>query len=92
VRVVSSSDADLVAGGLPASEALASATSAAPRACEVADRNGQLKPGFDADLIKGDPTANIHHLARMTAVIVQGSIVPGLPGHASATRRTPPSQ
>jgi imidazolonepropionase-like amidohydrolase len=93
VRVVSGSDggisagkphgilpaavADLVAGGLPASEALASATSEAARACGAGDRKGQLKPGFDADLlvISGDPTTDIQSLTRAKTIIVQGSIV-----------------
>jgi imidazolonepropionase-like amidohydrolase len=93
VRVVSGSDAgisagkphgilpaavtDLVAGGLPPAEALASATSGAARACGVADRKGQLKPGFDADLlvVQGDPMTDIHSLARVKIVIVQGTVV-----------------
>jgi imidazolonepropionase-like amidohydrolase len=86
--------ADLVAGGLPASEALASATSEAARACGAGDRKGQLKPGFDADLlvISGDPTTDIQSLAQANTIIVQGSIVSDLPAPAPATQQTPPGQ
>ncbi len=58
--------ADLVAGGLPASKALASATSVAAGACGVGGRKGRVRPGFDADLlvVAGDPAADIGLLAR----------------------------
>jgi imidazolonepropionase-like amidohydrolase len=110
VRVVSGSDggisagkphgilpaavADLVAGGLPAIEALASATSEAARACGAGDRKGQLKPGFDADLlvISGDPTTHIQSLTQAKTIIVQGGIVSDLPASPPATHQTPPDQ
>jgi imidazolonepropionase-like amidohydrolase len=110
VRVVSGSDAgisagkphgilpaavaDLVAGGRPASEALASATSEAARACGAGDRKGQLKPGFDADLlvISGDPTADIQSLTQVNTIIVQGRVVSDPPAPTPATHQTPPGQ
>jgi imidazolonepropionase-like amidohydrolase len=71
--------ADLAGGGLPARDALATATSAAARACGVGDRKGQLKRGFDADLlvVAGDPLADLRRLAQVSAVIVQGTAAAG---------------
>jgi imidazolonepropionase-like amidohydrolase len=65
---------DLVAGGVPATDALASATAAAARACGLGDRKGRLRTGYDADLlvVDGDPTADIAALHRVAAVVVGG--------------------
>jgi imidazolonepropionase-like amidohydrolase len=77
--ILATAVADLVAGGLPASKALASATSVAAGACGFGDRKGRVRPGFDADLlvVAGDPAADIGMLAQVKSVMVQGSMVSG---------------
>jgi imidazolonepropionase-like amidohydrolase len=77
--ILAAAVADLVAGGLPASKALASATSVAAGACGFGDRKGRVRPGFDADLlvVAGDPAADIRMLAQVKSVMVQGSMVSG---------------
>ena len=69
--------ADLVAGGVPAAEAIASATSLAADACGLGDRKGWLRPGHDADLIivDGDPLTDIRALTRIQAVYLNGQAV-----------------
>jgi imidazolonepropionase-like amidohydrolase len=69
--------ADLVAGGVPADDALASATSMAAQACGLADRKGRLRPGYDADLtvIDGDPLADITAVGAVRAVYLSGQAV-----------------
>jgi len=71
--------ADLVAGGISAADALASATSAAAGACGLADRKGRLRAGYDADLavIDGDPLADIRALTAVQAVYLNGQAVTG---------------
>src|SRR5262249_32172641 len=66
--------ADLVTGGIPASAALASATSTAAEACGLGGRKGRLLPGYDADIIvvAGDPLSDISALTRVTAVYLAG--------------------
>ena len=78
-RLADYPDDRLVAGGLPASKALASATSMAAGACGFGDRKGRVRPGFDADLlvVAGDPAADIGMLAQVKSVMVQGSMVSG---------------
>ena len=66
--------ADLVAGGIPAADALASATSLAAQACGLSDRKGWLRPGYDADLaiVHGDPLTDIGALTKVQAVYLRG--------------------
>jgi imidazolonepropionase-like amidohydrolase len=57
--------------GVPPAEALASATSAAARACRIADRTGSLRPGLRADilLVDGDPVHDITSLRTVRLVV-----------------------
>ena len=70
--------ADLVAAGIPAGYALASATSLAAGACGLSDRKGRLAPGYDADLIvvDGDPLTDIRTLDAVRAVYLGGQAIP----------------
>lgn len=82
--------AELVAGGVPAQVALASATSAAADACRLGAVTGRLRPGLSADLllVDGDPTTRITDLTRVRRVVVRGDVGTGpspTPGQASAT-------
>ncbi len=74
--------ADLTAGGIPAADALASATSLAAQACGLGDRKGRLHPGYDADLavVDGDPLADIAALTAVQAVYLAGQAAPPAPG------------
>ncbi|WP_202125873.1 amidohydrolase family protein [Actinomadura physcomitrii] len=67
----------LVAGGVPAADALASATSRAAGECGLGDRKGLLRAGHDADLVvvDGDPLADIGALTRVAAVMIRGEWV-----------------
>jgi imidazolonepropionase-like amidohydrolase len=69
--------ADLVAGGISVTDALASATWLAAQACGLADRKGRLEAGYDADLlvIDGDPVTDIDSLCHVAAVMVRGEMV-----------------
>ncbi|GGK22000.1 hypothetical protein GCM10010124_13120 [Pilimelia terevasa] len=60
--------------GLPATEALAAATSVAARACGIADEAGRLAPGLAADLlvVGGDPLADLDRLRDVRAVYRAG--------------------
>lgn len=66
--------ADLVAGGVPAADALASATSIAAEACGLGHRKGRLRVGYDADLliVDGDLLGQVETLTRVAAVMVGG--------------------
>jgi imidazolonepropionase-like amidohydrolase len=68
---------DLVAAGVPATDALASATVAAARACRLGERKGRLRTGYDADLlvVDGDPITDVAALQRVVAVVVRGTLV-----------------
>ena len=68
--------ADLVAGGIPAADALASATSVAARACGLGDRKGR-SPRLRRDLVvvEGDPHADIRALSAVQAVYLNGQAV-----------------
>jgi imidazolonepropionase-like amidohydrolase len=69
--------ADLVDAGIPAAEAIASATSLAADACGLGDRKGWLRAGYDADLVivDGDPLTDIGALAAVSAVYLNGRAV-----------------
>ena len=64
----------MVAAGLPAQAALASATSVAARACRLDQRTGRLAVGLDADLllVDGDPLTDITSLERPRVVVSRG--------------------
>jgi imidazolonepropionase-like amidohydrolase len=71
--------ADLVeACGVPVAEALSAATAVAARACDLADRTGRLRAGFDADLlaVDGDPAVDVGCLQRPVLVVARGREVP----------------
>ena len=70
--------ADLITGGIPAADALASATSLAAQACGLSGRKGCLHPGHDADLtvVDGDPLTDIAALTAVRAVYLGGQAVP----------------
>jgi imidazolonepropionase-like amidohydrolase len=66
--------ASLVAGGVPAADALRTATGGAADACGLAGRTGRLAPGLDADLllVDGDPTADVATLLQVRLVVSRG--------------------
>jgi imidazolonepropionase-like amidohydrolase len=68
---------DFVAGGIPTSEALASATSDAADVCGLAGRKGRLRPGHDADMVvvDGDLFTDMSSLRDVRALIVHGQQV-----------------
>jgi imidazolonepropionase-like amidohydrolase len=73
--------AALLDSGIPAADALSSATAAAAGHCGLAARKGRLRPGLDADLllVDGDPLTDITALERIRAVIVGGRWMVGGP-------------
>ncbi|MEV4625024.1 amidohydrolase family protein [Micromonospora sp. NPDC049523] len=93
VRLVAGSDAGLgpakphgilpetlveyVACGIPATAALAAATSVGAEVCGLGQRKGRVSPGFDADLliVNGDPTSDITLLRRPLGVYRAGEPV-----------------
>ena len=66
--------ADMIAGGISATDSLASTTSLAAQACGLGDRKGWLRPGYDADLaiVHGDPFTDIAALTAVQAVYLRG--------------------
>ncbi|MEV0212009.1 amidohydrolase family protein [Micromonospora sp. NPDC050695] len=92
VRLVAGSDAGLgpakphgilpetlveyVASGIPATAALAAATSVAAEVCGLGRRKGRVRAGFDADLlvVDGDPTRDVTVLRRPLAVYRAGAV------------------
>ena len=68
--------ADLVAGGVPAADALATATWCAAQSCGLGKHKGRLRAGYDADLlvVDGNPLDDIAALRRVSAVILNGTI------------------
>jgi imidazolonepropionase-like amidohydrolase len=69
--------AELVASGMPAADAIASATSLAADACGLGGRKGRLHRGYDADLVvvRADPLADIGALTEVQAVYLGGQPV-----------------
>ena len=69
---------DLVACGVPATDALASATGLAALAIGLRQRTGRLAAGLDADLllVDGDPLSDVTALQRLRAVVSRGREVP----------------
>ena len=69
--------ADLVAGGVSAADALATATWYAAQSCGLGKHKGRLRAGHDADLllVDGNPLDDIGALRRVSAVILNGAIV-----------------
>jgi imidazolonepropionase-like amidohydrolase len=72
--LIAASIADLVAGDISTTDALASATSIAAEACGLGTRKGRLRVGYDADLllVAGDPLADVGALSRVVGVMVGG--------------------
>lgn len=64
----------LVASGVPAPEALASATSIAAQVCGVGTSKGRLRAGYDADLllVDGNPLSDVRALTNVATVMVNG--------------------
>ncbi len=69
--------ADLVAGGIPAMHAIATATSLAADACGLGDRKGRLQSGYGTDMVvvDGDPVTDIRALDAVQAVYLNGEDV-----------------
>ena len=66
----------MVAYGMPAVDALKSATSTAARVLQMETQIGLVKPGLYADLaaFDGDPTKDITALRRVTFVMKNGTV------------------
>jgi len=66
----------MVAYGMPAVDALKSATSTAARVLQMENQIGQVKPGLYADLaaFDGDPTRDITALRRVKFVMKNGTV------------------
>src|SRR5436190_3080414 len=66
----------MVAYGMPAVDALKSATSTAARVLQMENQIGQIKPGLYADLaaFDGDPTKDIAALRRVKFVMKNGTV------------------
>jgi len=65
-----------VALGMPAQQAITSATSTPAKVLGMADKIGDLKPGMFADIIavEGNPLEDIKALGRVTFVMKEGTI------------------
>jgi imidazolonepropionase-like amidohydrolase len=66
---------DLVICGVPAEQALASATGAAARGIGLGHRKGLLRAGYDADLlvVGGNPLADISAIRNARLVVLRGA-------------------
>src|SRR5688572_19033690 len=66
----------MVAYGMPALDALKSATSVAARVLHLEERIGRIRPGFAADLVAvdGNPVADISALRRVRVVLKNGRV------------------
>ena len=73
--------AELVAGGVSPSDALASATSVAARVAGLGKSKGRLAPGYDADVVvvAGDPFTDMSALAAVQGVVL-GGVLMDVPG------------
>jgi imidazolonepropionase-like amidohydrolase len=73
---------ELVDCGVPAANALASATSLAAHACGLASRTGRLRAGLEADLliVSGDPATDIAAIRNVRTVVSHGRVVYVGPG------------
>lgn len=67
----------LVKAGLTPAQALQVATLNGARYSKVEQHKGQIKPGFDADLllVDGDPTQNISDIRKLALVITQNKVM-----------------
>jgi imidazolonepropionase-like amidohydrolase len=65
---------EYVRSGIPATAALASATSVAADTCGLTGRKGRIRPGHDADLlaVPADPTVDITTLLHPEAIYLAG--------------------
>jgi imidazolonepropionase-like amidohydrolase len=72
--IISTAISMLVASGISAADALASATSIAAQVCGRGSCKGRLRTGYAADLllVDGDPLSDIGALSRPAAVMVRG--------------------
>jgi imidazolonepropionase-like amidohydrolase len=79
--------AELASLGVPAGEALASATGRAADACGLGARTGRLRPGLCADLLllDGNPLVDIEALRAVRTVVARGREV-APPGQAGGGR------
>lgn len=68
---------EYVRSGIPATAALAAATSIAADACHQTGRKGRIRPGHDADLLAlhGDPAVDITTLLHPDAIYLAGQPV-----------------
>lgn len=68
---------ELAECGVPATAALASATSAAADACGLTSRTGRLRAGLDADLllVNGDPVTDITAIRDVRTVVSRGRVI-----------------
>jgi len=66
----------MVKFGMPAIDAVRSATSVSARVLHLGDKLGQVKPGLYADVIavEGDPTTDISAVRRVKFVMKNGTI------------------
>jgi len=71
--------AALVDVGYSPVQALTAVTVVAARSCDVEDRKGAIRPGYDADLlaVRGDPTVEINALLEVVGVFRAGVRVAG---------------
>jgi imidazolonepropionase-like amidohydrolase len=72
--IMSTAISMLVASGISAADALATATSIAAQVCGLGSCKGRLRTGYDADLllVSGDPLNDMGALTRPAAVMVGG--------------------
>jgi imidazolonepropionase-like amidohydrolase len=65
---------EMALGGVPVTEALASATSRAAEACGLAERTGRLRAGLSADLliVEGNALADTAALRSVRTVVARG--------------------
>jgi imidazolonepropionase-like amidohydrolase len=65
----------LVKAGLSPQEALQVTTRDSSNISQLGDSKGQIKTGFDADilLVNGDPTKNMSDIRQLVMVITQGN-------------------